>query len=156
MAWIPFLRKNLKKFFLLSALSSTLHLLCLLSLHYPFFQYASKLLSLLFTLAEKSFGAEGIRAFSKLRYQIIFYLPLIEITGSGFAFLWPAPLLFSRITDGGREQGCYGLPMACHLTDIQTSQEAVLLWDELFYPQRGFLQKKPLVFCYWVSTPHDV
>lgn len=33
---IPFLRKNLKKFFLLSALSSTLCLLCLLAFCYPF------------------------------------------------------------------------------------------------------------------------
>lgn len=64
-------------------------------------QNASKLLSaLLFSLAGKIFGAEGMGAFSKLRYQIIFCLPVIEITGSGFAFLWPAPLLFSRITDG--------------------------------------------------------
>ena len=39
-------------------------------------------------------------AFSKLRYQIIFHLPVIEITGSGFASLWLALLLFSGITDG--------------------------------------------------------
>lgn len=64
-------------------------------------QYASKLLSpLLFSLAGKIFGAEGMGAFSKLRYQIIFHLPVIEITGSGFASLWLALLLFSGITDG--------------------------------------------------------
>lgn len=39
-------------------------------------QYASKLLSpLLFSLAGKIFGAEGMGAFSKLRYQIIFSPP---------------------------------------------------------------------------------
>ena len=64
-------------------------------------QCASKLLSpLLFSLAGKIFGAGGMGTFSKLRYQIIFHLPVIEITGSGFASLWPALLLFSGITDG--------------------------------------------------------
>lgn len=86
---IPFLRKNLKKFFLLSALSSTLCLLCWLSPHSPSPQYASKLLSpLLFSFAGKIFGAEGMGAFSKLGYQIIFHLPVIEITGAGSASLF--------------------------------------------------------------------
>lgn len=154
--WIPSLERVLRSsFFCLHCHQLSACCACFLSAN-PSPQNASKLLSaLLFSLAGKIFGAEGMGAFSKLRYQIIFCLPVIEITGSGFAFLWPAPLLFSGITDGGG-QGCDGLPTACHLTDRHTSQEGAWLGDEFFYPQRGFLQKKPLVFCYWVSTPHGV
>lgn len=83
-------------------------------------QYASPLLSpLLFSLAGKIFGAEGMGAFSTFRYQIILRLPVIEITGSGF------PSSCSAGSQVERGEGAIDCPTARHVADGCIGQEGI-------------------------------